>query len=157
VAVHFNENVPISKSDRRAITEGLVGLVSTNMPDVDGSAVLELWREPHNPLRWVRIVRLYRPEVLTMHHWANPDSGWVQFDFVDELQAAIDSKNARFDAYRFHCDECWLLIVASGSRPSGLFEPSEATLAQTYQSKFAKTVFMEAFSGSVRELKTTSA
>jgi hypothetical protein len=42
------------------------------------------------------MVRIWRADVLTRHHWAVPDSGWVQMDFTPELQDAIDDKNARY-------------------------------------------------------------
>jgi hypothetical protein len=157
VAVHFSESVPIAKSDRGAIAEGLVEVVTASMPAVNSSVVLDLWRNAENSLPWIRTVRLFRADVLTTHHWASPGSGWVQLDFIDELQAAIEDKNARFTTYRRHCDECWLLVVASGSRPSGLFDPSDATRAHSYRSQFARTLFMEAFSGTLVELKTVAA
>ena len=157
VAIHFNDSVPIAKSDRDTLASGLVGLVSENIPVIGGSVVLELWRQRGNRLPWIRTVRLFRAEVLTKHHWAVPDSGWVQMDFVPELQEAIDEKNARHARYRQHCDECWLLIVASGGRPSGLFEPSDATRSHVYRSSFTRTFFMEAFSGMLVELSTRAA
>ena len=157
VSVHFRDSVAISKADRETISSGLVGLVSENLPPVDGSIVLELWRQPRNPLPWIRTVRVFRAAVLTKHHWAAPDSGWVQMDFVPELQHAIDEKNSRHARYRQQCDECWLLIVASGGRPSGLFEPSSETRNHVYSSSFAKTFFMEAFSGRLVELTTVAA
>jgi hypothetical protein len=78
-------------------------------------------------------------------------------EFRAELQAVIDEKNLRHVRYSQHCDECWLLVVASGGRPSGLFEPSEETRSHVYRSLFARTFFMEAFSGRLIELTTTSA
>ena len=74
-----------------------------------------------------------------------------------QLQAAIDAKNSRHAHYTQHCDECWLLIVASGGRPSGLFEASDDTGSHEYRSLFARTFFMEAFSGVLLELSTTAA
>ena len=157
VAVHFSDSVSVTKSDRETVASQLVELASNNMPEVGCSAVVEVWREVANPLRPIRTVRLYRAEVLTKHHWAVPDSGWVQMDFIPELQAAIDQKNARHSRYRQHCDECWLLIVASGGRPSGLFEPSDSTRSHVYRSSFARTFFMEAFGGVLVELDTAAA
>jgi len=157
VAVHFRDSVQITKGDRNTVVDRLVELVSRNMPTPDGSVVLELWRQRDNPLPWIRTLRLYRANVLSRHHWAVPDSGWVQMDFVQQLQSAIDEKNVKHDRYRQYCDECWLLIVASGGRPSGLFEPSDETKSHVYHSSFARTFFMEAFSGALVELRTTAA
>ena len=78
-------------------------------------------------------------------------------DFIPELQRIIDEKNSKQGRYRQRCDECWLLIVASGGRPSGLFEPSAETKNHLYHSLFERTYFIEAFSGAVIELTTTAA
>ena len=156
VAVHFNELVPIAKAHRDVIVNALVDLVSRHMPTIDASVIVEPWRQPSYQLRCVRTVRLYRAAILTRHHWSAPDSGWVQMDFVPELQHLIDEKNSRYARYRQHCDECWLLIVASGGRPSGLFEPSDQTRNHVFRSSFAKTFFMEAFSGTLIQLNVTT-
>jgi hypothetical protein len=157
VAVHFNDFVPITKRDRETLAIRLVELVSKNMPEVGRSVAVKLWRQTRNPPPSIRTVRLYRAKELTRHHWAVPDSGWVQMDFAPELQHAIDAKNAKHARYRQYCDECWLLIVASGGRPSGLFEPSAETMSRVYRSCFARTFFMEAFAGVLIELYTTAA
>jgi hypothetical protein len=157
VAVHFNESIPINKSDRGRIVNELVQFVSAHLPGSEGSVTVDLSRQPGNSLPWIRTVRLFRAGTLTRHHWSVPDSGWVQMDFSPELQAAIDEKNSRHALYTQHCDECWLLIVASGGRPSGLFEASDETRSHVYCSLFARTFFMEAFSGALVELSTTAA
>ena len=115
------------------------------------------WRWNDPSLRGIRIVRVYRLDDLQKHHWSVPTSGWVQSDFVAELQAAIDEKNVRHPGYLGKCDECWLLIVASGGRPSGFLFPSETTKDHVYQSAFARTFFMEAFQPALVELKTRMA
>ena len=157
VAVHFNDSAPIAKGDRDTIVNGLVALVSNNMPEIDGSVEVELGREVGDQLPWLLTVRLFRAAVLTNHHWAVPDSGWVQTDFVQELQQLIDEKNSRLVRYRQHCDECWLLVTASGGRPSGFFEPSAETRNHVYRSAFARTFFMEVFSGKLVHLTTAAA
>jgi hypothetical protein len=149
--------VPVIKADRDTIANGLFELVSKNLPISDAPLILEVWRQPNHPLPWIRSVRLFRTAFLTKHHWSVPDSGWVQMDFIPELQRTINEKNRKHARYRQRCDECWLLIVASGGRPSGLFEPSAETKNHLYQSLFERTFFMEAFGGTLVELTTRAA
>lgn len=156
VAVHFKDSVSITKDDRERIVKELVELVATHLPDGEGSTTVELSRQC-NSLPWVHSVRIFRSSILTRHHWSVPQAGWVQMDFSSELQVAIRGKSARYARYRLHCDECWLLVVASGGRPSGLFEPSDKTRNHVYNSPFEKTFFMEAFSGKVIDLMTEAA
>ena len=84
----------------------------------------------------------------------SPGAGWVQIDFIAEVQHAMDNNNRKQGGYRQHCDECWLLIVASGGWPSGLFGPSEGTRNDVYTSSFDGAFFMEAFGGRLVELNT---
>jgi hypothetical protein len=157
VAVHFTDLVPVGKGDRDILIRGLVKLVSENIPDVDHVTEIEVWRHPHDLLPGVRLVRVFRAEVLTKHHWSAPDSGWVQSEFVEELQQAIDAKNSLHAIYSRRCDECWLLVTASGSRPSGFLIPSDKTREHVYRSAFTKTFFMEVFGQMLIELRTTAA
>lgn len=157
VAVHFNDSVSITKDVRERIVEQLVTLVSTHLPEREGSITVELSQQPRNSLPWVHSVRIFRSPILTRHHWWVPEAGWVQMEFSSELQAAIDAKSPRYARYRSHCDECWCLVVASGGRPSGLFEPSDETRNYVYRSPFERTFFMEVFSGKLIELMTRAA
>jgi hypothetical protein len=157
VAVHFLDRVGVGKRDRNLAARSLLALVSENIPDLGQSVTIETWRRPNDALPGVRLVRVFRHEVLTKHHWAVPVAGWVQSDFVHELQTAIDDKNRRHAKYRRRCDECWLLVTASGGKPSGLFEPSDETKGHIYRSSFAKTFFMEVFDHMLIELNTTAA
>jgi len=156
VSVLFNDSVRIQKADREAITSALVDLVRKNIPSMDTSVELAMWRENNPCLRSVLNVRIFRNEFLTRHYWSVLDSGWVQTDFVQEMQGAIDKKNALFEGYSQQCDECWLLVFAHGGRPSGSFQASQPTKAHLYRSAFARTFFLEAFSGRVVELNTTA-
>jgi hypothetical protein len=157
VAVHFTDRVGVEKRDRELAAGSLLALVLENVPDAGQSVTIEMWRRPSDALPGVRLVRVFRHEALTKHHWAVPDAGWVQSDFVPELQQVIDDKNSRHAAYRRRCDECWLLVTVSGGRPSGLFEPSEETRGHIYRSSFSKTFFLEVFGQMLIELNTTAA
>src|SRR5262245_4032280 len=44
VAVHFNESIRISKTDRVALANALVHLVRENVPPMGEQKVLEMWR-----------------------------------------------------------------------------------------------------------------
>ena len=136
VAVHFNEAVPVSKADRDTIANGLIELVSKNLPNSDASVTVEVWRQPNNPLPWIRSVRLFRAAFLTKHHWSVPRFRLGANGLHPRTPAHHRRKNSKHGRYRQRCDECWLLIVASGGRPSGLFEPSAETKNHLYHSLF---------------------
>jgi hypothetical protein len=155
--VHFNDSEPVAKRDRELAAQGLVDFVLAHMPEMDQSATVDTWRRADNDLPWIRTIRLFRASVMTRHHWWAAESGWVQTECGSALQGAIEEKNSKYSRYIQHCDECWLLVVASGGRPSGLFDPSEETRGFVYRSLFSRTFFMEAFTGRVLELRTAAA
>jgi hypothetical protein len=154
VSVHFNDHVLVSRSDRERIAQGLSIVVANNVPDMNHHQSVEVWRQMDNSLPAVLRVSILRPNHRSRSHWSALDAGWVQSEFMKELQESIDAKAPKLERYLRHCDECWLLVVASGSRPSGLFEPDQRTLDNVYRSPFSKTLFLEAFVGTVVELKT---
>jgi hypothetical protein len=155
VSVHFNEHVRLHMRGRDEIIQRLLELVSSHAPEIGGTAEIGAW-QLDDPLPCVHTLRITRSVLLTHHHWWAPTSGWVHTgDFTAELQAAIDDKNLRFNGYSRTCDECWLLVWASGGRPSGLFELTALTREHVYRSSFARTFFMEQFTGSLCQLTTS--
>jgi len=154
VAVHFNENMPIRKPDRDSVARALADIVSRNVPALDRSVEIQPWQEHNEVLRCVNTLGIHRFAMMTRHFWSVPDGGWVQLDFAAELQQAIDRKNALYTEYMQRCDECWLLVTASGGRASGLFEASDDTRLHVYQSRFSRTFFLEVFGGKLAKLKT---
>jgi hypothetical protein len=91
---------------------------------------------------------------LTRHHWSIPRAGFIQENFTQEMQVAIDDKNKKYDGYLDKCDECWLIIDAPGDSPSSFFDPTDETKNHTYNSKFTKTFFVGGFLDNYIELKT---
>jgi hypothetical protein len=102
------------------------------------------------------IVGFACPEIvgfqLSTEDWSAPAAGWVQSDCIDLIQSRLDAKEIEYPDYRKACDECWLLISASGFHPSSLFSPSRETLEHRYKTSFEKVFLMECFSGSLKEL-----
>lgn len=91
---------------------------------------------------------------LSRHHWSIPRAGFVQEDFIKELQLTIDTKNAKYNDYLDSCDECWLIIDAPGNTPSSFFDPTDKTKNNIYRSYFSKTFFVSGFLENYVELKT---
>ena len=154
VAVSFAPYVPLGKANRAALAAKMASLIEARMPPAnDGSVRLENnWRDPAIP-ECVLSIRITRFPWREEHRLTAPEAGWVQMDCVDLIQSRLDAKEPEYVEYRKACDECWLLIAASGWRPSSLFSPSRDTLQHQYKTMFQKVFFMEHFSGSLNELK----
>jgi len=155
VAVFFSPHVVLRRTNRAAFAAKVASLIETRMPPTnDDSVYLENdWRDPAIP-DCVVSMRITRFPWLERHHWRAPEAGWVQTDCIDLIQSRLDAKAVEYVDYLKACDQCWLLIAASGWQPSSLFSPSADTLQHQYRTMFQKTFFMEHFSGFLKELRT---
>src|SRR6266536_1152581 len=94
----------------------------------------------------------YRLASLKRNFWSVASAGFVQEDFVAEMQVVIAKKDALIASYQT-CSEYWLLIAAEGNRASTFFCPSRTTLEHRYCSAFQRIFFLEAFTKKVSELE----
>lgn len=94
------------------------------MPKVDGPCVLENdWTNPDAFPYEINSIGLYRLATLRCNFWSVPSAGFVQEDFVSQMQAIIAKKDRLLTRYQA-CSEYWLLIVAEGNNASTFFYPS---------------------------------
>lgn len=156
VAVYFAVHPPITKAARATVSSGIAKLVSKHLPMPEETVTLDNRSHGEFP-DCIAGIRISRFSALTRHHWSVPAAGYVQSDFVEELQARIAEKANRHRVYRRASERCWLLVVADGFGPASLFEASSATRSHMYESPFECTFFLEAFSARWFELRTRSA
>src|SRR4030095_14957410 len=110
------------------------------------------WRDPTIP-ECVLSIRITRFPWREDHRLTAPEAGWGQMDCIGLIQSRCDEKAVEYVDYRKACDECWLLIAASGWQPSSLFDPTQETLQHLYETPFQRIFFMEHFSGRLYELR----
>lgn len=148
-------NSEIKKSDRASLANRLADTVQKSLPAPNSwvSFLNDLSDDSSLPEQ-ISYLSIGRFDGLERNHWSVSDAGWVQEDFIDELQRRIDEKNKELPHYLKSCSRCWLLIVADGTGPSSFFDPSEDTKQHPYHSLFHRTFFMEAFTQKVIELNT---
>ena len=78
--------------------------------------------------------------------------GFVNKDFLEIIQYAIDKKSDKLSIYDKTCDEFWLLIYSDGSSGASMFDASEKTLKHLYYSKFHRVFFLSSINFKVDEL-----
>lgn len=118
-------------------------------------------KEFDEPFPWISQISI-EPGILdgdtwlSCHKWIKCCAGERQTEFITELQTCIDEKNEKYKEYIDNCDECWLLIVADRRNPAQNFDInfSYETADHTYQSKFAKTFYLELTHKRLVELRT---
>lgn len=154
IRIIFGSN-PINKSDRNMLAKKLTDAVQKHLP-ASNSCV-----QVHNDFsvncslpEEISYLSIARLDSLDRNSWSVSDAGWVQENFIDELQRRINKKNVEFPHYMRRCCRCWLLVIADGDGPSSFLQPNEDTKQHIYYSLFHRTFFMEAFTRRVIELDT---
>lgn len=156
VDVFFNFSTVRNKRSN-IVAEALAKLVKNNCPDPEkGFEAINEYENTLNLPEEIYSVRIFRTIILTQHFWSAPEANFVQTDFVKELQWRIDEKNKKFPEYIKNCDQCWLIIYATGLAPSSFFFISDETKNHIYPSRFDKSIYMEVVNHKVVELITKS-
>lgn len=157
VSVLSYGETPSDRPKRRDLARTLSDLVIRNMPkDKDHADICSL--ELHAAgVRSVERVMIHRDDRLYRSGiWNAPQAGAVLSNCADLFQRAIDTKAGKHEAYRKHCSECWLVLVADTVRPSASIQPAPDDLAHVYHSPFARTYFLDYGMGRLHRLTTVT-
>lgn len=157
VRISFGAQTSFNKKNREEFAERISFLISSNVP-IDQSWVrLEnKFNDPNTfpcEIDSISIARYGH----TKNFWSIPGAGWVQEDFVSELQLLIDRKNRLVTNFNQHCNFHWLVVVLEGMTDSTLFDPSDRTLNHIYESKYDKIFLLDRFRAKGYELQIASA
>ena len=151
VSVSFSD-APIRKNERKRLANQVADIIKSNTPKAGTYTWVENnWTEESIiAIEEIFISRYANP---TKHHWYSDESGLVQENCIREIQNRLDEKNAKIHEYLEKCDECWLLIVGTGSSLSATLHPDFLTRQQVYSSKFARSIFFQLLTGKWFEIK----
>lgn len=154
VSVHFSAYPAIAKTDRHALSKKIAEVVSNHVPREGELVSVEHSRASAKLPNQVHSINILRLSQQSRHIWTVPTAGYVQTDFVGELQSILVQKGGLVSKYLRKCDRCWLLIVAAGNAASSLFEPSAETRQHVYRSSFDRIFYLEGFGRVIVELTT---
>lgn len=151
VRVLFGSNPPIRS--RREVAEQLVETVACMVPDtVDETATLRSsWRSPISPPH-VRVLHVTRIPPEHGHQWITASGGFPESGFQGGIGAAIEDKAGKLPSYLSRCDECWLIVGGDGRSAASSFEAPDGFEPASIESPFARTFFVDGWSGAVIEL-----
>lgn len=150
-------NVELAKARRQILASKIAKAIEFCLPDAGRWMVIEndAGNNPWFPEE-ISYVSIAKIDELAVNQWSASHMGWMQIEFIAELQHCMDKKNIELPNYLKKCAQCWLLIVADGNVPSSFFHPGVDTLEHVYHSLFARTFFLDALTGDVHELKTAA-
>ncbi len=132
--------------DVASAADELVEIVSRNLPDLNDSK--------GHLLRDVR-GRYYSTIKVTLgarggrnwrdaQRWGRLHMNWVRQDPIEDLQSAIDEKNAKLTDYltKTKCQQCWLLVGVDEWTAAEAVFFSEKALEHEFQSGFQRVYFL---------------
>ena len=154
VFVDLSLNAAITKPRLKALADELADLVLSHLPDAGECVEMGLeW--PRLSLLPVELVtlRAARPGRIRTGIWQPSRVGIVPFDFRDTLQREVSSKDGKVSTYLQRCDECWLLVVATGDVPSAFVDVNGGVQDAVFQFSFQRAFFLDAFGKYAFELR----
>jgi len=152
VEVIFTGNLPKKKCREADLADMLFEIVRGNYPEPSGEICLGDMDSNDLPdeFHWIGI---YRSPERQRHTWRCEDeAGDVATEFSTQLQERIDAKALKYRQYLEHCDKCWLVIAASGDRPSSFYEFTDEMPTSRYRSPFERVFFMDVAGQIMNEL-----
>jgi len=155
VGLFFDLHQSLPKKQRIDLAREIASFIHTNLPEPDQSLVLEL-DSGYGGVKpeALDFPILIRNQHRSRHHWQSSEAGSVMKDSREVLQAATDEKATKIKRYLANCNECWLLIVSDGLKPSSFVHADKATKEHLYTSPFSRTYFLDCAYGDLIELKT---
>ncbi len=154
VEVFFSESDIIPKFKRQKLSEQIAEIVLLNLPAPNNWTIVNYDTSKLDLPHEISTIHIARFDVLKGDFWNVPAVGWVQEEFISELQDCINAKSLLISNYLANCDHCWLLILADASGESAFFESSRATADHEYQSDFERTYLYEILSQKILRLRT---
>jgi len=93
---------------------------------------------------------------LDAQRWGRTHMNWVKRNPIDELQKAIDDKNAKLKDYLQKCTECWLLVGVDEWTAAEAVDFSNEGLEHTYNCAFNRAYFLRNIESKLSRLRIES-
>ena len=154
VSVHFSTYPSITKKDQLPLCKKIVEIVRSHVQQKDAQIRIPNSTDSTELPDQVALIDILGLPESCNHIWSVPEAGFIQKDYVPDIQSVLNEKEQLLPKYLCKCDRCWLLVVSEGYAPSSLFEPSSETTQYLYESSFERVFYIDGFSKKVVELKT---
>lgn len=143
VSIIFTFHHRLNSKERLILANKIVALILLNVPAPNTFIALENDFENKEHFPWeVTRLRIFNFPILDKHFIHHSFGGWVQENFVEEIQDILNKKNKKLSSFRA-CDFYWLIIHTVSFSSGSIFEPSIATLKHSYDCAFDKLFFLD--------------
>jgi len=133
----------------------LVSIISEKLPTLDDAQlhVLHGFSGKYYSTIMVNLGTRHGSQWLDYQRWHHAHINWVRQDPLEQLQEAIDAKNAKLPGYLEKCTECWLLIGVDEWTAAEAVHLSEEGLECEFECDFARVYFLRNIEGRQWRLK----
>ncbi|MCA8402664.1 hypothetical protein LGN25_35250 [Burkholderia cepacia] len=153
VKVIFRANTVLDKRGQDVAASELVTIVEAHRPSQGDSLAAHLQCGVSFESSLFQSVWLhYRPSI-DYARWQPVGAWWVPLITVADIQAVIDKKQEKLEAYRRRASEVWLLVVLDGFAGSSAGTLDDAVRSHTFASPFAGVVLLEHAMGRASTLR----
>jgi hypothetical protein len=147
VGLIWNDQVQITGKAATQLPDQLIALVSRHLPTLDGHVNIA-----HPDPRWkqlprhIAVIFISRPQWLDESTWNYSRGGAVPHlrHCLDRLQTIVSEKEPKIEAYRKHCTDLWLLIVADARNIQSLVIIDEGIPTRALATSFNRVFFLSA-------------
>lgn len=141
VQILFNSRIKMNKQGIDVIAEKVACLVEETHVETGSSVTLKRTREILDRFpREVALIHIYQHPGGKLNHWKCSSAGHVPQITQEDLQAIIDKKDRKLNAYT-SCPEVWLLIVADNLRIPSSVDLTQSAVANHYTTRFNRVFF----------------
>jgi hypothetical protein len=153
VFVAFAEAAHLSKQNMSGLSRWLAATILRNLPAIGATHAIGESGQA-TPLLPSDITQIHvaRPISLRNGNWQPSSGGHAPYDFRETLQRELDAKRLKLPTYLESCDECWLLVVATGEVPSSFVSRDGDTRCAHFDFAFKRAFFLDALREQAFEL-----
>jgi hypothetical protein len=144
-----------AKREQKALSKEIQRLIACHVPQHDSQCEVNISSELlDTPLLQTHLtgIRILKLRGVQNGFWKWQEGGFVG-ENINAMQALIDAKNVKVEAYRKLCKTVWLLIVASTGRVSSKLHPEDRLAKTRFRTLFDRVFVYDAFKETVEELQ----
>jgi len=154
VSLIFSNETHVPGKKIESLVERIMKVVKENLPNEDEDKTFENDGTIDGFPEEITNLSILRCKGFKTSNWDYVDGSWGIILESKMIQRCIDKKEMKRSDYIEKCDEVWLLIVANGGKPSGLFNYEPWLFESKFESSFDAVFFFDTSTASFVSLKS---
>jgi hypothetical protein len=153
VTVFMNDRIHIKKGEVESLASAISQIAIRNLPGQNSSREESYeWTNRAYFPEILHSVTVHRLDVLTRSFFSVPGATWVATLAPEDIERALQLKEAKYATYRLRCDSAWLVINADIGPMSTWFEFESEALEKPFRTSFDRVFVLRHFGNKLFEL-----